>query len=272
MVVSYFHRLFLYLALSLLFVKLTYSLSIFLLGDSTSERLFVHGLIPTFNCTSIDPSIKKFVEAVSYKDYARNRGMTCNSTQLSRIGYMIHWGVAKQDGDYSHNWTNHRSSGDTENSIANIINSIKEFQQRSGADSDTIFIFLSNLWDQHRHYTFHPDVAQDIWLQEFHRNYTSAVILILESLRPQDKLVIQTQHKVKESEDFAATVPVLNNIIKKVAQFFNLPLFDMEKLAGNNTVMYLADGVHQDRKMSITMAQLLVNRNWTVASKECSTE
>jgi len=68
-------------------------MSVFLLGDSTTARVHQFGTVPYFNCTIVDPNITHHYEAVQnyYEDY---RGMLCSNYNVSRVGYMFHWGVS----------------------------------------------------------------------------------------------------------------------------------------------------------------------------------
>ena len=110
-------------------------LSVFLLGDSVTERLYAEGILPHLNCTIPDPRVLRSVETVDY--YPRSpKAMLCyNQYGVVRVGYMFHWGVSKADGDYHVGWQKHRSPGDTANSIQNIKNAFAEFQQRSSFDN-----------------------------------------------------------------------------------------------------------------------------------------
>ena len=110
-------------------------LSVFLLGDSVTERLYAEGILPHLNCTIPDPRVLRSVETVDY--YPRSpKAMLCNNQYgVVRVGYMFHWGVSKADGDYHVGWQKHRSPGDTANSIQNIKNAFAEFQQRSSFDN-----------------------------------------------------------------------------------------------------------------------------------------
>ena len=99
---------------------------------------------------------------------------------VMRLGYMRHWGVARDDRDYYRQWIKTFGKhfhpikkrnkdiyvhyiliqflssclideGDTTNSVVNLLNSVEEFKQRSDADDEVVFILLSNLWDNHRY-------------------------------------------------------------------------------------------------------------------------
>ena len=77
-------------------LSLSSKFSVYLLGDSVSERLYVDGLIKVFNCSSIDPNIIRSVETIT-DYYPNNKGLLCNDKNITRIGYMFHWGIAKKE-------------------------------------------------------------------------------------------------------------------------------------------------------------------------------
>ena len=66
--------------------------SIFYLGDSTSEKIYLYGLTKLLKCEREDPNIEVTVEANN------KTGLLCypNSARgYVRIGYMRHWGVGE---------------------------------------------------------------------------------------------------------------------------------------------------------------------------------
>lgn len=244
------------------------NISVFLLGDSTSERLYVHGLLPQYNCTVIDPRINRNVEAVRGYGYNVNRGMLCdNDAGLVRVGYLIHWGVSRISGDYLSSFGAHRSPDDTDNSITNILNTVREFQQRTSSDhSQVFFVFLSSLWDIQRYNEkIHQKVLNsttDQFLQNYHRDYTRVIVEILDLLRPRDKLIIQTQH---EAPKIAALIKETNRRATAIAQLFDLPIYDTAAIASTEKKQFLSDGPHQMPFMSVRYAQALVKRIWSTS-------
>ena len=120
----------------------TKKMSIYLLGDSVTEKLYSDGLVPSLHCEEEDPRATRWTEVV--EDYHNdNRGFICTDDQVTRVGYMFHWGI-NRDGQYHIGWKKHRSPGDSENSVDNIKSAILEFQNRTAeTDEDVYFIFLS---------------------------------------------------------------------------------------------------------------------------------
>lgn len=268
----------------LLFIapKITHAvLSVFLLGDSVTERLYAEGILPHLNCTIPDPRVLRSVETVDY--YPRSpKAMLCNNRYgVVRVGYMFHWGVSKADGDYHVGWQKHRSPGDTANSLQNIRNAIAEFQQRSifenrfdyfkclkyncsnqnhsiissilshrqqvdisdmiGPENatmydrnDVIFVFLSSLWDAHRYYYKY---SSKYWFTKFldyyQNDYTSLMLDLIPTLRVNDSLVLQTQHKTRPWHPTIPSTLLMNTRVQKIASFFRLPVLDVYKLLGN---------------------------------------
>lgn len=241
--------------------------SIYLLGDSVSERIYIDGLVPVLNCTIADPRINRSVESVE-NYYMRDKGMLCNSHNITRIGYMFHWGVSRGDGDYHVGWTKHRTAGDTTNSHTNVLAAIQEFHNRTaldGPEDKVIFILLSSLWDAHRYY-FQKSSQYwfTVYLDEYTYDYTSLVMKILAVLRPNDALVLQTQHKTKPWHPTIPSTALMNIRVKKIAQLFRLPVFDEYELLGENEDVYLTDKHHQNSDFSKLIARNILNHNWTV--------
>lgn len=65
-------------------------IGIFLLGDSTSARLYAKGLAIHFNCTFKDPRATRDPEII-YDRYL-TPALVCNDELVERIGFMFHWG------------------------------------------------------------------------------------------------------------------------------------------------------------------------------------
>ena len=210
-------------------------LSIFLLGDSVSIKLYEEGFTPIFDCHEVDPNITISVE--TSPTYNALKGRTCSGPIVERIGVSLHFGVFPSD--YHNNWLNHQSYGSTNNSRTNIKIALSEFQNRTGTSNEPVlFIFLSGLWDTKR-YIEHQDLYHglDDFLRHFQNEYASMILELLAMLRPNDKLVIQTMHNVLD-------VPVYNDAPKKVARFLGIPLFDEASLLGTNMQEYLQDRTH----------------------------
>ena len=265
------------LVLLLLIFKICNSkFAVYILGDSISYRMYRFGLAPTFNCSVEDPYITRPVEKVEYSgiygDYITNKAWKCSDV-ISRIGFLFHWGVSNVDGDYCDAYLSHRSPNDTTNSVSNIMSAVKEFQLRSGEDeSDIFFIFSSNLWDVHRYqlkYRSTPPI--DIWLKQYKKDYSSVVLGILERMRQNDKLILQTTHYIKSNDGMRGPSNLLNEEILKIAGFFNLPVFDPRAFIDDNDLHLEAnDNRHQKQEISVLYAKQIGLKNWTNIMFSCS--
>ena len=245
--------------------------AVFYLGDSTSEKIYLYGLTSLLNCTTFDPNSLLDVEANN------KTGLMCyppNSARgFMRIGYMRHWGVSREDKDYYRSWErmNKLEDTDTENSIVNIINAVEEFKQRSADDTDVTFIFLSNLWDNHRYKYNYPNVPFEAWLIQYQHNYTALVAEILIRLRPgKDTLVLQTQHPISSNHTAVSTIVPMNSIVRKIADYFNLPVFDeyhlVEGYSKGFKTPYLQDAIHQTNGYSVLLAQHIISKTWATVN------
>lgn len=247
-------------------------ISVYFLGDSTHERLYTDGLIPYYNCSVIDPNIRRHTEAIE-NYYERNRGRICFNHNVSRIGYMFHWGVATK-GDYARSWSKHRMySGnpgstyvDTKNSHKNIELAIYEFQNRTRNDNHkVVFILLSAMWDGYRYiYQYKYRMHFNDLLQEYQKDYSQLLLKIMPLMRKQDTLVLQTSHYIKEWDKTIPVMKYFNDKIRKIARFFSLPLFDVNALLGENFKKYLYDSLHQKKFASLMLAKQIRLQNWTV--------
>lgn len=230
--------------------------SFFLIGDSVSARLYNEGLVQVFRCLEVDPNITFKAETTT--TYEFDKGRICTAFNVTRIGYMIHFGVF--DSTYHTNWKNHMPEGGTENSRTNIKLAVKEFQNRTkGTDDTVVFIFLSSLWDIKR-YTENNELyhgAED-WMNNFSDEYTSLMLELRKMLRKQDSLVIATMHKVLDFD-----VTPLNERTLHVARHLRIPVFDQAYLLGPNTT-YLADRTHQKPKFSRLLAQNVLANNFNI--------
>ena len=237
-----------------------------MLGDSISYRIYRFGLVPTFNCTVEDQFITRPVDKVDqFGDYSTNKGWKCLSDIVSRVGFAFNWGVSNVDGDYNIAYLRHRSPGDTNNSVSNIMSAVDEFQARSGDEEEVIFLFSSNLWDVHRHQSVHhnqPDTYT--WLQQYRKNYSSVVLQICDKMRPIDKLILQTTHPIKSIDPMRVPSSLLNDEISKISAFFQLPLFDTRLfIQDNNMHLTDLDNWHQKQETSIIYAKQIGLKNWT---------
>lgn len=161
------------------------------------------------------------------------------------------------------------SDTDTDNSVVNVIEAVEEFKRRSAEDTEVTFIFLSNLWDNHRYKFKYPDIPLNDWLLQYQHNYTAMVAEIIIRLRPQkDKLILQTQHLIRRTHTAASTVTPMNSIVRKIAAFFKIPVFDeydiMRNYTRNYTTEYLQDDIHQNVGYSSLLAKHIVGNDWSV--------
>ena len=246
------------------------AVSVFLLGDSVTERLYAEGILPYLNCTLPDPRVVQSVETVSYYPNSPKASICSNKYGIVRVGYMFHWGVSKVDGDYHVGWQKHRSPNDTTNSIQNIKNAILEFQQRSryenrldnlkcttfncsnvhldklnnisfsnqNDENKIVFIFLSSLWDAHR---FYYRYSSKYWFTKFldyyQNDYTSLMLDLIPMMRPNDTLILQTQHKTRPWHPTIPSTALMNTRVKKIATFFRLPVLDVYELLGESVCL-----------------------------------
>jgi len=228
------------------------------------------------NCSVNDPRVFHSFETLNFPPYSTvtNHGKLCNGTNnVIRIGYKHFVGVAHDH--YYRSWEQRVSPADISNdSHENVVAAILEFQNRSLFDESVNFIFLSSVRDiLRRRFNCRTQSSAD-FLYEYRLNYTSLVARIIPMLRQKDTLILQTQHKVVYDkshigETEAKLVPLANQEIRKIASFFELPLFDEENLLGFNASKYLSphDGFHQLQAASDIISLSLSNRCWNI-SKE----
>jgi len=226
-------------------------------------RLMRDGMANVFNCKGVDERTTVHVETIFYYKegfYTINSGLTCQDTHVSRIGYMLHWGVNQQCCDYFASWKDHRSPGDSSNNLENIKRAVVEFQHRSHLDDSAVFVYNSNLWDVY-HYVSNPTMEVSLFLKEFRSKYTSMVKVILSMLRPTDRLVLQLSHHINPSAAPKTEISKLVNVeIMHVASKHSLEYFRADLIAGvwsqrdNN---YLEDFYHQNSRMSCKFAEHL---------------
>ena len=238
---------------------------LFLIGDSTSARLYISGLKFVFNCEKRDKSAILNTELVgnSTKLAYNVPALVCKHKDVSRIGFMMHWGVG--EGAYLTSWVDHRSVNDTVSSKKNIINSILEFQRRSEPEDGAIFVFLSNFWDAARIFLNikqHKDKTLQSQLDAFGRNYLYVISKLLQLMRPNDLLVLQICHHSFKA--WGSIVPLLNLEVMRISQENRLPVFRSDiMLFGEGT---LEDGVHQNSAKSLECAKeierLISDRVW----------
>ena len=239
-------------------VSSTDKYALYIFGDSTSMRLF-QGLRPICNGTA-DPRLQIPTEAVG--GYPPDViGQVCDPTSpLLRIGFMIHWGVARSDGQYHKAWTSHHRAGDTDDSVENIHAALKEFQRRADGEP-TKFIFLSNLWDVRRYMDhFEGALAPNVWVSQYAQNLTKVLKHVQRLTRKTDELLVQTCHAPSAAMG-AYYVLRLNVAAVQVAKSLGLRVFDEAKVAGdsNCAASYLEDNIHQDNVTSLAEAGALID-------------
>jgi len=110
----------------------------------------------------------------------------------------------------------------------------------------------------------YPNIPLNLWLEQYKRNYSQIVLEILNVLRPQDNLVLQTQHKINPNYESSSIVEPANDIIKKVAHFFKIPVLDTFRIMTPHYKRnYLEDDIHQNHLMSMLIANNIVNKNYS---------
>lgn len=228
-------------------------IGLFILGDSTSARLYAKGLAVHFNCTLNDPKATRNPEIVI--DRYLTPALVCNDELVERIGFMFHWGVS--DGDYLDSWKSHRSPGDSRSSITNIITAITQFQERSYRNAKSVFIFNCNFWESARMYDkINENASFHKLIREFNTNYSTVISKLRSLLRSkQDILILQTAHMTRAHWQF--NVPFLNMEIMDVARTKNLPVFRADKVLGpfHDKNSYLDDDAHQSDLHSAQLAK-----------------
>lgn len=235
--------------------------SIFLLGDSVSQRLVQKGFTPLFNCTEADPKISFTAETSDV--YTADKGLLCHENNITRVGFTIHFGVF--DADYHKHWTTHKAHGSSNNSRTNILQAVHEFQHRTeGTDDTVVFMFHSAAWDMLR-YLQHTHLYQNYndWLDHYQDKYTTLMEEILKTLRPQDQLVIATMHEMLEVD-----IRPLNERAKRVARRLHIPMFDQAALLGPKKAWYLIDGTHQSAYASMIIARSILAGNYTLLPEQ----
>ena len=251
--------------------RLKADFAIFLIGDSISMYLYAH-IAARLNCKLMDPNKIIIVEQRHDQPYY------CDETIYNatfRLGYIRHWGVSHTDRDFYSPWKGINFPATNSNSsILNIKNAVREFKQRSNSDHKVTYIFLSNLWDSHRYFEKYSTHDMKTWLLEYKTNYTKVVkemIRILHAGKSRShpaQLVLQTQYHVSQKNHFPIekTVSPMNNITRFIAKIFNLSIFDTEVImrdVSTNATKYLADYVHLDKNHFDLLAKLVLIENWT---------
>jgi hypothetical protein len=241
--------------------------AIFLLGDSTSERVyralrsFCNGVkdpraILVFEhngCTKPNES-SNATESCTKQDLPYLCG---NDSQLSRIGYTIHWGVSPIR-PYHHAVGCHRTAADNAtSSVENILLAVGEFQRRAENEATT-FILVSNAWDTKRY----EDYFYDAWTlpqfgHDYETNLRSLITLIKSKLRPSDRLLLSTTHL--PIPKLSTLFHVLNERIRAVAKDLGITLFDSSLVVGEeNPSSYLEDHIHQNPEASLKIATAIM--------------
>lgn len=236
--------------------------ALFVLGDSTSHRLHVDGLAPFCRGTT-DPLAQRWFEMNGCKNnedphtcmYDDKPYVCAPEAPFSRIGYTIHWGI--QPPPYHNTWTGHRSLGDSENSITNIMDAVAEFQKRS-IEEGGIFILLSNIWNVKRYMDhFFDDDAPGKFKSNFARHAERVVDSLLALMRHNDTLVLTTYHMPMST--YAAYSMMLNDAFRAIAFNKGIKLFDEAALFDDRCVReYLSDEIHQTPEASKTIAQAII--------------
>lgn len=268
----------------------SYSSSMFLLGDSVSEKIYSYGLRSLLNCSVVDPRTLLRVEQ-SDRIPSGNGYVCINRYNIDRIGYVIHWGVGSPP--YHHSWEDHRFPNSTLFSRSNILLAIDEFLHRiasNGPDHSPVFVFQTNLWDIKRHYGHKLYHSNDAFRREYLYNCTTMVIEILQKIRSHNgKLVLSTLHKLDEGCDNAKLLLSLqlNDMIASIGSFLHTPVFDQHRLLGecceyytrlevvvgdfrlfilyvpfqlgDDTRSYTDDCIHQSNVASMQIARALVD-------------
>lgn len=248
--------------LILLFCLISYPLAnckraVYLIGDSTNARMYIEGLSPHFNCHVEDKEAVKSLEILTDNPVQLSSlPYSCDHPLVSRIGFAFHWGVSPTEGSYAHQWTTHRTPGDSLNSVTNIYTALTEFQNRSRNDEGAIFFFNSNFWDASRFTTLSDPVRE--FVSSFKANFTTIVTELKRRLRPHDHLVLVISHAVSRYMTWKEMAHFLNIEIMKVAITLGLPTLRSDLIAGlldhTTEKSYLVDSLHQGSDTSKKIA------------------
>lgn len=236
--------------------------SLFLLGDSTSRRLYTDALAPS--CSGFrDPLATRVFEINGCSNNSRastciynEKPLVCSpESPLARIGYTIHWGLSPPP--YHVAWSRRRSLGDTDDSVTNILDSVAEFQARSPHES-AVFVLVSNIWTVKRYADHNFNTTSPVgFVAEFEQDAWNAINRIHNVLRPTDALVLSTTHV--PYADLASFSLMINEAFRRLAHRRGLELFDEAALFDAACAReYLADDIHQTPEASATIASALV--------------
>lgn len=247
--------------------------SFFFLGDSVTRYLH-NSLARLLKCHILDPNTELVVEPKTTKSFY----CPSNSSSTFRLGGMRHWGVSRTDGDFFSIFNSKKHQDEfplrhTNSSILNIKLSVHEFKNRSRSDKQVTYVFFSSLWDSHRYlqrYRGKKDKnSRKNWLSEYKLNYTIAVAEILGQLFPLNaSLVLQTQYHVSIDNELPIDelVSPMNAIVREVAAFFNLPVFDTDIIMRGVSLdasTYLKDYVHLNDDNFMMLARYFLKQKWT---------
>ena len=221
-------------------------------------RIYEHFLMPI--CDGA-PDTKALWRPEDIEGYWKV-GLQCHnkSSSVSRMGIMMHWGVA--NASYHGAWHSHRARlpgtphepfvpGDSNNSVTNIYRAFDEFQHRSNDSGDvpSVYVFTSNFWDVRRYTDHFEDVmTPKQFKEEFETNYRQVIGNLITRLdtRKNDSLVLTVAHLPGPA--YSTYSLYLNQIVRQVASDFHLDIFDQERIAMNTIIDggYLeGDGIHQ---------------------------
>lgn len=104
----------------------------------------------------------------------------------------------------------------------------------------------------------------DSWLFEYKKNYTLLVFEMLAIMRPKDRLILQTQHRISPGKTSEYLVTPANKIVREVSQFLHIPLLDVHGILSKYySQNYLDDDIHQNNRMSRVIAYGIFSRNYS---------
>lgn len=246
-----------------LFQKPQGPIAVFLIGDSTSNLLYIDGLMSTFNCQYGDPEAKQVLEKyghpsmfIEWAAYLSNpsspkiTGGICKSPLVSRVGFKFAWGAALKCCNYHKNWETHRSFNDSVDNFENIKIGLQEFNHRSRNDAGKIILLNMVYWDS-AYYSVdeeakYPTLNQ--WLLDYNRNYSTIVETILQQINPHtDRLILHMNHFAKPGWIVTYYGYYLLFEIIKIAEKYQLPIYRQDIVAGiysPSTNNYLKDNLH----------------------------
>ena len=206
--------------------------SIFLLGDSISEKIYTFGLRILLNCSIIDQHIILSVE--SSKIHPEHTGYLCSNNHygIVRIGFSIHWGVATHP-PYHSSWNTHRFPNSTIYSRSNIILSLNEFINRANSTRSHSRYHLTR-----QHFFHHIHHQSNHHSYELHHNSTATTVTEAATTSPATVYIIFLSNlwDGKRYEDFKHTYVTSDQFLTEYFYDYTTMVIRMMKIIKESTL------------------------------------